>query len=106
MFDRKEDAYRFVFDSGYTLLIRKEAFYYHTLISMENESLLFEFSPEPVLSGMFAYCLFETYGFPLEFAADEMKRKGMSVDETGFHVMEKLARERNKNTFNNKDAFG
>lgn len=55
---------------------------------------------------MIAYCLFETYGFPLEIAVDEMKQNGMSVDETGFHVMEDLSRELNKNTYRNNNAFG
>ena len=48
---------------------------------------------------MAAYCLFETYGFPLEFAVDEMERCGMTVDEKGFHVLESMARQWNKNTF-------
>ena len=56
--------------------------------------------------GMLAYCLFETYGFPLEFAVDEMERNGMSVDEIGYHVMEELSRARNKNTYKDKSAFG
>ena len=56
--------------------------------------------------GMLAYCLFETYGFPLVFAVDEMERYGMPVDEAGFHIMTELARQRNKNTFKGKDAFG
>ena len=54
---------------------------------------------------MKADAVFETYGFPLEYAIDEMNRHGMTVDEEGFHLLEKLSRERNKNTFKNKNAF-
>ena len=106
IFDRKEDQYRFSFENGYTLVIQRSIFFQHTLVRLEDECVYFEFSPEPILSGVFAYSLFETYGFPLEFAIDQMKRNGMSADETGYHVMEELARERNKNTYKSSDAFG
>ena len=104
--DRKEDQYRFIFENRYTLVIKRHIFLHHTLLRLEDDCVYFEFSPEPVLSGMIAYCLFETYGFPLEIAVDEMKQNGMSVDETGFHVMEDLSRELNKNTYRNNNAFG
>ncbi len=88
------------------LVIQRRVFIQHTLMRLEEDCVYFEFSPEAVLSGMLTYCLFETYGFPLEFAIDEMERNGMSVDERGHHVMEELARERNKNTYKNNNAFG
>jgi len=106
IFDRKEDQYRFTFENGYTLVIQRPVFFQHTLVRQEDECVYFEFSPEPILSGVFAYSLFETYGFPLEFTIDEMKRNGMSVDETGYHIMEELSRARNKNTYIDKSAFG
>ena len=106
IFDRKEDQYRFTFENGYTLVIQRPIFFQHTLVRLEEDCVYFEFSPEPILSGIFTYCLFETYGFPLEFAVDEMERNGMSVDEIGYHVMEELSRERNKNTYKDKSAFG
>ena len=106
IFDRKEDQYRFTFENGYTLAIRRPVFFQHTLVRLEEKRVYFEFSMEPILSGVFTYCLFETYGFPLEFVIDEMARKGIPVDENGYHVMEELARERNKNTFKSDNAFG
>lgn len=106
VFDRKDGEYHFHIENGYTLVIPEQIFFQHTKLRMEEDCLFFEFSPPPVLSGMIAYCLFETYGFPLEFAVDEMERRRMPVDEEGFHVLEDLARQRNKNTFKGKDAFG
>ena len=106
IFDRRQDQYRFTLENGYTLVIQRPVFLQHTLVKLEGECVYFEFSPEPILSGMFTYCLFETYGFPIEFTIDEMERNGMSVDEIGYHVMEELARERNKNTYKNNNAFG
>ena len=48
---------------------------------MEKMSLLCS-QPDPVLSAMVVYCLFETYGFPLEYVVDEVKRNyHMDVDE-------------------------
>jgi alanyl-tRNA synthetase len=76
------------------------------MVKLEEECVYFEYSPEPILSGVFTYCLFETYGFPLEFVIDEMARRGIPVDENGYHVLEELARERNRNTFKRDNAFG
>ena len=106
IFNRKEDHYRFTFENGYTLAIRRPVFFHHTMVKLEEECVYFEYSPEPILSGVFTYCLFETYGFPLEFVIDEMARKRIPVDENGYHVMEELARERNRNTFKSENAFG
>ena len=107
-YERNSDgySYRFAIKNGYTLVILNEIFFYHTLLRTNEEGIIFEFSPDPVLSGMIAYCLFETYGFPLEFAVDEMERYGIPVDEHGFYILEDLSRKRNKNTYKDKDAFG
>ena len=106
MFSRTEGLYLFFIENGYKLVIPEQVFFQHTLLRHENDCFFFEFSSQPVLSGVLAYCLFETYGFPLEFAVDEMERRGMPVDEAGFHIMMELARRREKNTFKGKGAFG
>ena len=103
--DRKAGKYVFRLDNGCRLEISNQALFHHTLLKTEDECICFEFSHMPILSGMVAYTLFETYGFPLEYAIDEMNRHGKIVDEEGFHLLEKLSRERNKNTFINKNAF-
>lgn len=106
LYDRKDGKYRFFFENGYTLVISEQVFFHHTLLRLVEEQVVLALSPEPILSGMLAYCLFETYGFPLEFAVDEMERNGMTVDEEGFHILESMARQRNKNTYKGKNAFG
>ncbi len=97
--------YRFSFDNGFTLIILREVLFYHTILRCEDGCLFFEFSPEVVFSGMIAYSLYETCGLPLEFAVDEVNRRGVPLDEGGFHIMEELQRSRNKDTFKNKNAF-
>lgn len=104
--DRKNERYRFMFENGYELVIPEPVFFQHTLLKIDEECIYFEYSPELVLSGMLAYCLFETYGFPLELAEDEMDRIGVRLDEEGFYIMEELSRRRNKGTFKGKNAFG
>lgn len=102
---RKDDVYRFVFENGWRLEISSPVFFHHTILRREDNCIWFGFSPAPVLSGILAYSLFETYGLPLVFTADEMEKHGMPVDEEGFRIMEMLGHERSRNTFRGKDAF-
>ena len=102
---RKDDVYRFVFENGLRLEISSPVFFHHTILRREDNCIWFGFSPAPVLSGILAYSLFETYGLPLVFTADEMEKHGMPVDEDGFRIMEMLGHERSRNTFRGKDAF-
>ena len=102
---RKDDVYRFVFENGLRLEISSPVFFHHTILRREDNCIWFGFSPAPVLSGILAYSLFETYGLPLVFTADEMEKHGMPVDEEGFRIMEMLGHERSRNTFRGKDAF-
>lgn len=102
---RKDDVYRFVFENGWRLEISSPVFFHHTILRLEDNCIWFGFSPTPLLSGILAYSLFETYGLPLVFTADEMEKHGMPVDEDGFRIMEMLGHERSRNTFRGKDAF-
>ena len=102
---RKDDVYRFVFENGWRLEISSPVFFHHTILRLEDNCIWFGFNPSPVLSGILAYSLFETYGLPLVFTADEMEKHGMPVDEDGFRIMEMLGHERSRNTFRGKDAF-
>ena len=62
-------------------MIPEQAFILHTLLRLVEGQVVLAFSPEEILSGMLAYCLSEMYGFPLEFAVDEMERNGVTVNE-------------------------
>ena len=104
-FIQKEKQYQFCFGNGYTLRVPKTVLFYHTMLRLEGECVYLEYRKETVFSGMVAYSLFETYGLPLEVTSDEMNRLGIPLDENGFHVLEELQRKRNRNTFQNKNAF-
>lgn len=104
-YEQKEKRYRFSFENGYVLMILQDAFYYHTKLRYENGSVYFEFSPDEIFSGIVAYSLYESVGLPLEFTVDEVSRYGMPVDEDGFLIMDKLQKDRNKDTFMDKEAF-
>ncbi len=39
----------------------------------------------PVVSGDFAFRLYDTYGFPIDIVNDIAEKRGMSVDETGYN---------------------
>ena len=46
-----------------------------------------------VLSGEYAFRLYDTYGFPLDLTKDILAEKGMSVDEEGFNALMSKQRE-------------
>ena len=104
-FDSKEQRYCFSFENGFTLKVLQSAFFYHTILHREKETIFFEFSTNTILSGMIVYLLYETCGLPLEFAIDEMDRYGIPIDEEGFRIMEEIQRTQSKGTFKNKNAF-
>ena len=104
-FDQKEQRYCFSFENGFTLKVLQAAFYYHTILHREEDTIFFEFSTDTILSGMIVYSLYETCGLPLEFAIDEMDKQGIPIDEEGFRIMEEIQRNKSKGTFKNKNAF-
>ncbi|QED23482.1 alanine--tRNA ligase [Candidatus Deianiraea vastatrix] len=53
----------------------------------------------PIISGDFAFKLYDTYGFPFDMTADIMKRVGGVVDEKGFENAMLEQKNRSKGTF-------
>lgn len=104
-YGQKEKRYRFTFENGYVLMALQDALYYHTKLRYENGIVYLEFSSDEIFSGIVAYSLYESVGLPLEFTVDEVSRYGMPVDEDGFLIMDKLQRDRNKDTYKDKEAF-
>ena len=104
-YEKNEKQYRMSMENGFTFYMMQDAFFYHTILRYENDCVFFEFSKPIIFSGMIAYSLFETYGLPLEFVADDMNRKGIPLDEKGFHILAELQRIKNKDTFRNKNTF-
>lgn len=103
--DRKTGLYRFVFENGCTLEVKEETFFLHTLLKYENGSLLLKYTSQETISCLIAYSLYETYGLPLDFTADEAGSREILVDEEGFNLLKDLQQMKNKNTFQNTEAF-
>ena len=104
--DRKKNQYQFAFENGYTLIINRPVFLFHTKLRSEDGWLYFEYNPDPVFSGIVSYFLFESYGLPLEFTVDEMAESNIPVDEMGFRILQEMGRKRDKDTFKDRNAFG
>ena len=49
---------------------------------------------QTVISGEALFKLYDTYGFPLDLAADSARDQGMSLDDAGFQVALQQQRER------------
>ena len=95
------DQYVLSFENGYILKIQRNVMLFHCVISGDEDTILFSYHEEGCFSGLLAYSLFETYGLPLDIIEDEV-----CVDREGFRLLSVLAREKNKRTYKNKDAFG
>ena len=50
------------------------------------EQMLKKPGNEKVLNGADAFELYATYGLPMEITRDELRERGLQVDETGFHA--------------------
>lgn len=75
------------------------------MLRSEDDWFYFEFSPGPVFSGIVSYFLFESYGLPLEFTVEEMAEYDTPVDEEGFRILKELGRQRDKDTYKDRNAF-
>ena len=49
--------------------------------------------------------MYDTYGFPMEITKEILSEQKIEIDENGFYVLRNLQKEKNKNTFKNKNAF-
>lgn len=78
---------------------------FHTKLRSEDGWLYFEYNPDPVFSGIVSYFLFESYGLPLEFTVEEMADCDTPVAEEGFRILKELGRQRDKDTYKDRNAF-
>jgi len=54
---------------------------------LEEETLKLKKTKKTIISGEFAFKLYDTYGFPSDLTADIVRGESMSVDEAGFNKM-------------------
>jgi len=66
---------------------------HHGLIEFEK---LIERLPYKIISGLDAFHLYDTYGFPIEMTEELAKEKGLSVDKTGFESSFKEHQEKSR----------
>ncbi|WP_414754873.1 alanine--tRNA ligase [Anabaena sp. CCY 9910] len=79
---REEANFLKTLDRGEKLLqeVIEEVFY-----SLEHDPL-YPYAPHPIISGLDAFTLYDTYGFPLELTQEIAGEKGVGVDVEGFNA--------------------
>lgn len=58
-----------------------------------------------LISGLFVYSMYDTYGFSLEITEEILGEKGYIIDKEGFLLMKQIQKEKNQGSFKDKDAF-
>lgn len=100
---RDKNEVKFIFDN---FVVQLEQTRFDSFrITKENSVVWFKFDPQPKISGLFVYSMYDTYGFPMEMTKEILSEQGIEIDEEGFNILRQLQKEKTKDTFKNKNAF-
>ena len=100
---RTNNKYQFIYEK-YIIEIDFDKINFFRL-KKENNIIWFIFNKTPKISSLFIFTMYDTYGFPMEITKEILSEKGIEIDEEGFYILKELQKEKNKNTFKNKNAF-
>ena len=96
-------GYRFIYENHYIEI--SEDIFQNSLIELKDDILIFKPISEPIISGIFVFTMYDTYGFPMEITKEIIEEKGLKIDENGFNILKQVQKNKTKNTFKNKNAF-
>ena len=95
---QNKDYYRFIFENK-MLDINSEIFL-HLVIDYKDNILCFkQIDDNKIISGLFGYTMFDTYGFPIEDSIEILNESGLTLDVMGFESIKRMQKEKQKNTF-------
>jgi len=97
------NKYHFEFENFYMEISESDFLFFK--LECDKQTLWFTQTETPILSGLAAFTMFDTYGFPIEMTKEIMEEDGFMVDIDGFYILQKIQKERTKNTFKKKNAF-
>ena len=100
---KKGNNYQFQYEGGFVEI--SEMQFLTCRFVLMNEVYYFIPNSEPVVSGLFVYSMYDTYGFPMEITEEILQEQGYGIDRTGFELMKEIQKKKNKGTFKTKDAF-
>lgn len=100
---KKGSNYQFQYDDCYVEISEIQLLTYKFVL--RNEVYYFVSSPDNLISGLFVYSMYDTYGFPMEITEEILLEKGYIIDKTGFELIKEIQKKKNKGTFKVKDAF-
>jgi len=96
---------RFTFEDNNILDIKEDVFK-QVLIEYDNEVVSFIYDGNNYkLSGMIAFTMWDTYGFPVELTEEILSEKGLELDVNGFNCLKQIQKEKSSNTFKNSGAW-
>ena len=100
---QRNGKYRFIYSENYIEV--EENILLNFCIKFKNDTYWFVYSSPKMISGLFLFSMYDTYGFPLEITEEIMEEKGFLCDTEGFYIIKNIQKKRNKNTYKNKNAF-
>jgi len=101
-----KNAIQFVFKDGNILDILEYNFK-KVFIEYDGETvyIIYDNKNENIISGMFAFGMFDTYGFPLELTEEIIAEEGLKIDIDGFNCLKRIQKENSSNSFKKIGAF-
>lgn len=102
---KTKDKYVFSFDDGNKLEILDKTLL-KCLVKEDNDCISFEVQENPrFISGIAAFSMFDTYGFPMEITQEILAEDGYELDTESFYLLRRLQKELSSGTFKNKDGW-
>ena len=100
---KKGQNYRFIYDDCYIEI--SEIQFSSCKFELINDIYYFIPNTSNMICGLFLYSMYDTFGFPMEMTQEILEEKGFHVDVQGYLLMKEIQKQKNKNTFKNKNAF-
>ena len=100
---KRGNYYQFIYDNCYIEI--PEIQFLTCKFVLMNEIYYFIPGPNNLVSGLFVYSMYDTYGFPMEMTEEILEEQGYMIDKTGFELIKEIQKKKNKDTFKTKDAF-
>ena len=95
--------YRFIYPNNYIEV--EEGIFPNFRIEHIDDVVWFIYDSNTMISGLYLFSMYDTFGFPLEITKEIMDEKGFKCDVDGFYTIKNIQKEKNQNSYKNKNAF-
>ena len=103
--EQDKELYKFIFENDKKFGINENTFL-HMQIKYSDNILYFEETDnQRLISGLFGFTMFETFGFPYELSDEILAGMNFDLDIEGVENLRKFQKDKFKSTFKKKTSF-